>query len=116
MVRPIKPLETANLQLNGHKAVQSTVEEQQVEREVPSPDLHGKFRSDEAEVASELDEELAKPAQQPGMQVRLRVTCRQAQELEYVGILEGVGGIRVCVSALPRLSAASPLPARTARA
>ena len=39
-------LHAANLQLNGHKAVQFTLEEQQVE--APSADLHWKFRSDPA--------------------------------------------------------------------
>lgn len=85
-------LEPVYLQLDRHQAVQATVEEQQVEREVPSTHLHRELRSDEAEIAAQFDEEAAKLAQQAAVQVGLGLVDRQAQELQRVGVLEKACG------------------------
>ncbi len=64
-------LETADLQLDGHQAVEAAMEEQQVEGEVPATDLQRVFGADEAEVAAQLDEKVLEPRQQALMQVGL---------------------------------------------
>jgi len=49
-------LELAHLQLDSHERLQLPVEEQQVEQEVPTADLHAIVLADEREVATEFEQ------------------------------------------------------------
>lgn len=50
-------LEPADLEFDGHQAVDAAMEEKQVEREISAAHLHGIFRTDKAKIAPEFDRE-----------------------------------------------------------
>jgi hypothetical protein len=52
-------LEAADLEFDGDEAVQAAVEEEEIEREIPPADLERELGADEAEIAAQLDEEIA---------------------------------------------------------
>ena len=60
-------LEAGGLELNGDKAVEAAMEEQEVEGEVLAADLQRVLRADETEVVTELGEETAEVADQGGV-------------------------------------------------
>jgi len=62
-------LEPSDFQLEGHEAGEPSVEEDEVDREIPVADLHGVFRADEAEVATELGDEATEVAKQRRVQI-----------------------------------------------
>ena len=88
-------LELVHLQLDSDETVQSAMEEEEVEREVPATDLHRVFGADEAEVAAEFGDETAQITQQTGMKISLGVVLRQAEKLQDVGVFKEFGGLRV---------------------
>jgi hypothetical protein len=57
-------LELLGFQLEGDEALQPTVEEHEVDREVLVADLHRVLRADEAEVTAQLGEEAAQVSEQ----------------------------------------------------
>lgn len=81
-------LELLGLQLERYEALQATVEEHEVDREVLVADLDRILRADEAEVAHESGEEAAQMTEQGAVEVGLRVPLGKRQELEVVGILQ----------------------------
>ena len=89
----IQALTIGDLQFYGNEAIQPAVEEQQVKRKVAASDLERELRPDEAEVASEFDQELAQLGEQARMQVGFGVRLGQIQEVEHVGVLEGAYGL-----------------------
>ena len=92
-------LEPIHLELDGHEAVQTPMEEQEVEREVAATHLQRELRTDEAEVAPQLDEEGAKLTEQAAVQVGLCMARLQVEELARVGILESgpsCGAMQMC--------------------
>ena len=66
-------LEFTDLELNGYQAVQTTMEEEQVEVEVLAADLDGYFTADEAEIATQLGQEVPQVAQEALVQVGLEI-------------------------------------------
>jgi hypothetical protein len=64
------------------------MEEEQVQRKIPVADLQRVFRTDKTEVASQLNEKILQLIQQAAVQIGLRVDCREAEELDSVGIPE----------------------------
>ena len=88
-------LEAADLELDGDEAVQAAMEEQQIEREIPPADLERELGADEAEVAAQLDEEVAELEEQTLMEIRLAVAGREAEEFEEVAVLEDGEGLWV---------------------
>jgi hypothetical protein len=63
-------------------------------------DLHRILRADEAEVATKLSQEAANVPKERAVEVGLGVFHREAEKLDFVGILELVDGCRVkfCVT------------------
>ena len=88
-------LELVYLQLDGDEAVQPTMKEQEVERKIPSPDLHRVFGADKAEIAAQFRDHAPEIAQQTGVEIGLRVVRRQTEKLEDVGVFEEVRSLGV---------------------
>ena len=78
--------------INGDQAVEPTVKEQQIQREVAPAHLHGVLAADEAEIAPELDQKIFEPQQQATMQVGFQVVLRQLQKFDEVAVFENAGG------------------------
>lgn len=91
-------LELANLQLNGDKAVEATVKEEQVECEISPANLYRVFGANEAEVPAQLDQERPQLLQESPMQVRFRMHEGQSEELQVVGVLEDADRVGVTLS------------------
>src|SRR5450830_426989 len=91
-------LETADLQLNGHQAVESTVKEQQIQSKITPTDLQRVFGADKAEVAAQLDEEIFQPRQQSLMQIDLGMAAGEAEKLNHIGIAKYLQSIGVRLS------------------
>lgn len=68
--------------LDGHQAIKSPVEKQQIQREVPAAHLQGVFAADKAEIAAQFDQKVFKLMQQTLVQIGLKVTARQVQKLD----------------------------------
>ena len=83
-------LEPRCFQFNGHQAVESAMEEEQVERKILSTDLNRILRTHEAEVASQFSEKATKISKQGTVQIGFGMFIGNAQEFEGVGILEDV--------------------------
>jgi hypothetical protein len=81
-------LELLDLQFEGDEALQLTVEENEVDREVLVTDLHGVLRADEAEVAAQFSEETPEVSQQPAVEIRLGVIGSEPEKLDVVSVLE----------------------------
>lgn len=88
-------LELVDLEFDGHQAIERPIEEEQVDREIASADLQGILASDETEVAAQFDEELLELLDQPALQIRLAVGCRQVEELQQVAVSKHRRGIRI---------------------
>ena len=86
-------LEAADLQLDGAEAVETAVEEQQVEGEIATANLHGELGADEAEITAQLDQEVLQLEQKAPVQVGLGVLGGQVEELDQVGVLENRQGL-----------------------
>jgi hypothetical protein len=80
--------ELPNFELESNEAGEAPVEEDEVDREIPTADLNRILRADEAEVAPELADEPTKVAEKRAMEVGLGVLLRQAQKLQAVLVLE----------------------------
>src|SRR5260370_24519488 len=74
------------------------MEEEQVQGKIPATDLHGILRSNEAEIASQLDQKVLQLVQQTTMQVCFRMGRRQTEKLHGIGIPEDAEGFRVHLS------------------
>lgn len=79
-----------HLQFDRHRTVRPTVEEQQVDREIPLAHLQWELRAGEVEVPPQLGEELAQLAQQSAVQIGFAVITRKTEELDHVRITENV--------------------------
>lgn len=88
-------LEFVDFEFEVHKAVEGTVEEEQVEAEIASADLDEVFAADVTEVASEFDEELAELFNEGVVKVAFAVRSREVEEIEEVDILKDAGGIGI---------------------
>ena len=91
-------LEFAYLYFESNQGVECSVEEQQIESEIPSADLERVLGADEAEVPPELDEELLELLDQAAMQVGLGVGRGQVEELDQIGVFKDRGcvGMQFC--------------------
>ena len=83
----------SDLEFDRHQAVQTSVEEKQVQREVLPTHLHRVFRADVAEVAPQLGQEPAQVLQQAAVQVTLGMQVGQCQKVQQVGVLEVLFGL-----------------------
>jgi hypothetical protein len=75
-------LKLLNLQLDADEAIETAMEEQQVDGEVAAADLHDVLRADEAKVPAQFDEELHELLDEGTLKVRLRVVGRKLKELD----------------------------------
>ena len=66
--------------------------------EVAAADLDGELGADEAEVAAELDQEVAELGDQRPVQIGLGVAGGQVEELDDVGVLEDRQGVGMGLS------------------
>src|SRR3954447_1343101 len=85
-------LEVRHLELDDHVAAQAEVVEEKVEEEVPA--VHGQrvLGADEGEAGAQLDEEAADLLDQPPVEVALLGLVAEVEEVEDVGIFEGLAG------------------------
>lgn len=67
-------LKLLDLQLEGDQAIERSIEEQQVQHEIPSSDLEWVVAADKTEIAAQFDEECPQFLNQPSVQVGFRVT------------------------------------------
>src|SRR6266568_4771132 len=81
-------LESTDFEFNRHEAVQTSVEEKQINCKITAAHLQGEFRSHEAEIPPEFSQKLLQLEQQGAMEIFLGMRYRQIQELEHVGIFE----------------------------
>jgi hypothetical protein len=51
-------LKSAHLQFDGDQAIEPAMEEQQIQREIAATDLQRILRTDEAEIAAQLDQKV----------------------------------------------------------
>ena len=106
-------LELVDLEFEGDQGVESPVEEEQVEGEVPPADLERVLAADEAEVAAELDQELLELLDQAALQVGLGVAGRQVEELDEIAVLEDARRRGAILSAVVRVLPETGPSART---
>ena len=81
-------LELVRFQLKSDRAIQRPIEEEQIQGEVPAADLEQVLAADEAEVSSQLDEELFEILNQSPFQVLLPIGPGQVEEFDQVAIFE----------------------------
>src|ERR1700685_40324 len=77
-------LETVDLQLNVHQAIQAPVEEQQVDLEIRPANLDGIMAADKTEIATEFDEEVLQLRDESVVEIRFRMVFGKVQELDEV--------------------------------
>ena len=91
-------LEPVNLELNGHEAVQSAMEEEKVEGKIAATHLQRILRPHKAEVPAQLDQKLFEATDQTPMQPRLVVFGGELEKLDHITVLEDIGRRRVRLS------------------
>lgn len=64
------------------------MEEEQIEHEIPAPDLERYLASDEAEITPELRQELPHVPDKSGVEVGFMMAVRQVEEFDEVGVAE----------------------------
>lgn len=88
-------LKFVNLQVEGHKALQCAVVEQEVEAEVLAADLQEVLLADEGEVAAQFNEEAFEIGDEGVLEVRFGMGFRQVEKVHEVGVFEDAGSVRV---------------------
>ena len=83
-------LEGAFLQVDDHEAAQAQVVEQQVDVEVLLADVEVILPPDEGEALAEFQQELLQVGQQAGFQFALVEGLFEREEVEDVGVFEGL--------------------------
>ncbi len=81
-------LELDHFPFESDEGVECPVEEEQVQREIPPADLDRVPAADEAEVATQLQQELLELLHQAALQVGLGVAGRKVNEFNEIGVLE----------------------------
>ena len=81
--------ELADLQVDHDQAPQFAMEKQQVDAIPVLVYAQAPLASNESEVIAQFEQEVFEPMDQRGFQIRFRVLVFEAQELQYVGILDG---------------------------
>src|SRR5690554_5300533 len=79
-------LEAADLEFDGHQAVEAAMEKQQVQGKVPSTHLQRVFGADKAKVAAQLDQKIPEAGEQTLVQIGLDMAVRQVEKLNHIGI------------------------------
>jgi hypothetical protein len=88
-------LEGLDLELDRDERLEPPVEQEQVDEEVLPPHLDAELLAHEAEVASELEQELLEVRHEGSLEIALRVVVRQVEEVEEVAVLEDRRDVRV---------------------
>src|ERR1700722_17747629 len=91
-------LKLADLQFNRNEAVQATMKEEQVQREISPTNLNRIFGADETEVPSQLDQKHSELFQQAAMQICFGMDRWETEKFQVIGILENAECFRVCLS------------------
>lgn len=77
-----------DFQFDCNKAVQGTIEKEQIEGEIPSSDLKGVLAADITEVASKLDEEVFQLLHQTLLEVIFRVIRGKVEEFNEITVFK----------------------------
>src|SRR5271168_3185604 len=84
--------EFSNLQIDDHQTAEPTVKEEQVDAIPFLADAKPFLPADKCEVAAEFHQEIFQPADESFLKITLGVFIFQAEELEDVGIFNGLFG------------------------